>query len=388
MNESPSQPPLSQRDIEGSANQPPQNNYPAGGQQQNGYAQVPQQLPPQMNNGYPPVAPQSYSQQPGSQPLPYYMQQAPETTRGTQPKKIPKGRLPLVILGAVIVLAVVIGGATFFIMASSKKTADKSAEPTDSKPADPTEKPKQTTAIDTIAYLRNYFKGSGSAKTSLTTPVKTGNRAFYTVITDPKLVETTSISDTMPFEQVAENMVSLKRALDFYGYRETVINENQDNVNFLADYTREDVQCQIYAEKPADHNSPHYLEVKCLDTTQYDALAKEQEPFYRAYTEAAALGTPLILLGKAQINNSASAGYRLAEIQTGTLVENRFAEAGPIVKYYSGTDGIWRYFTNKTEVLPCATYYKSPSLTAAYLNMPCLNSKKQQVIVTLKRNNG
>lgn len=374
MNNNPPNPPLSQHDIENGAQQPPHQGYP------NQYAPNPQPYAPQNQPYAVPPTPQ------GQPPQPYYLQQA-QPPQSAAPAKVPKGQFPLLILGAIIVLALVIGGAAFFYLANSNKKAPQVVDQKDEKPKT-NEKPEQTSAIDTVAYLRNYFKGEGHAKTSLSTPVKSGEKAFYTVATDPKLVETTSISESMPFENIVENMVSIRRAFEFYGYKELVLNENQDNVNFLADYTRPEVHCQLYAEKPADQNSPHYLEVKCLDTSEYDKLASEQEPFYRAYTEASASGVPIVLLGKAEVVDSASAGYRLAEIKTGSLVEGHLSEAGPNVKYYSGTDGIWRYFTNSNDVMPCATYYKSPSLTAAYLNTPCMNSKNQQVTVTLKRNNG
>jgi len=338
---------------------------------------------PQQPDGQqaPPIPPQS----PQYAPQPFVEQPASalQTQNYLAPQQAaqePKRRPPIVLIAIIstaLLAALAIGS---YVMIANRKTIQKVA-PSTTKEAVTT----PLTAGMTIEYARGYFSGTGSATTSLTTPVTTKDHNYLTIIADPQQVAKTSLAGTLPFKDATAALVALRKALGDQRYSETVITDGTSGTNFLADYNRSDVTCQIYAEKPQDGTAAQYLEVKCLDQKQYEVLAETQETFYKAYSAASASSASSVFIGAPVITPSATAGYQLAEQKTATASTHHVVTAGPTIKLYAAADNVWHYFTDSSSVLACTTYYKKPATTAAYVNTPCLNDKNQTVKVILKK---
>lgn len=322
---------------------------------------------------------------PPQPPIPPAQPVAPQpgaTGASGQPApKPPRDRRKLAtILFISLVLLLLLVGTAAAVLLLKKKPAQRETAPVAKETAVP-----PLTAAKTIEHLRIYFKGTGIAKTAPSTPIMTKDEAYYTIVTDPALVAATSISASLAPADAGSNLDAIRKSLNYDQFTETVLSDGASGTNFLADYTRKDVVCQALTEKSADAKADQYLEVKCLDMKAYEDLAERQEPFFKAYRAASASSASPVIIGPAKVSPSASAGYQLAEVQTANAVDPHHITSGPVAKFYTGPDNVWRFFTDSSGVLACSIYYKSVPLTTAYLNTPCLDGKNKPITVQLKR---
>lgn len=297
------------------------------------------------------------------------------------------------IIMSVIVGVVLLGIAIATIIAILPMTTTKKQEPTKKTETVPS---SSMTAADTIAHLRVYFKGAETARTSLSTAIKTKNHNFYTIIPDVAVVTPASIGGDLAEQLVQPHITSLEKSLDFDGFLKFPILDGIGVNNYLADFIRNDVICQIQSYKPSEPNKPTFLEVKCADMSAFDTYALEQVPFYTANSAVQASSIPTGFIGKAIIEQSSTPGYTLAEVPVGPISERRPLGSGTVVNqnsramYYSGPDRIWHFFTTRVQdasTITCETLMQDDTLRLAYLNKPCYSiSKKTQSTVTPKKN--
>jgi len=345
--------------------------------------QTPYQYPPQQD-------PQPQNPPVDQPPQPQYAPQ-PQPSAFSQPvidhsaitQQTPDiaSHRPQVAMIAVTVAALIIAvGSLSYAALSTRKTSQKAA-PVVTKESVVT----PLTAGMAIEYARGFFGGTDVAKTSLSTPVSTKDHTYLTIVSDPKAVAKTSIAGSLTPKDSDTTLSALRKAMGDQKFAETVLTDGTNGTNFLADYNRSGVACQIFLEKPKDTAANSYLEAKCLDQKQYETLADMQEPFYKAYSAASASSASAVLIGAAQITPSATPGYQIAEQRTAAASTPHVVTAGPMIKFYAAADGIWHYFTDTSGVLACSVFYKQPDTTAAYAGTPCLDDKKQTVQVLPKK---
>ena len=165
--------------------------------------------------------------------------------------------------------------------------------------------------------------------------------------------------------------------------------------DYVADFIRDDVICQLQTYKPNVPKAPTFLEVKCADMSLYDDYAKKQEPFYQAHQTVQTISVPTAFIGYASVEKSSTDGYELAEIPFGTVSERRPLGSGVVINansramYYTGPDTVWHYFTTRVqaaETITCETYEVKDVLRLAYKGKPCYSlAKRQQLVVEVKK---
>lgn len=363
--------PLTQQDIENSASAtpPPQP------------APQPQQTPP---------PPQPIAEAPGSAPV------SPLQPLGENPGQPQDGRaksvkkigsispVKVAIVAGVFLAVLAVGGILAATLTSTKKPVEQSA--VDQEDKEEVKAPLQPlTAEKAFSHLQAYFKGDAPARTSLSTPIKTEDHGFYTVVTDPAEVVNTSAGGEVPAHEGDRYLEAARKSLAADEFTERILTDGTGGTNFLADYLRPDVTCQLLLVKPQDPQADQYFEMKCLDQKQYEELARLQQPFFFAYSSAQAVSAESALMGKATVTSSNTAGYQLAEMTVNTVYEGYRVEPGVVAKYYAGADNIWKFFTDASGVLPCALYNKDSAFRRAYEGLKCTTSNNREDTVTDKR---
>ena len=288
------------------------------------------------------------------------------------------------IVAGVFLAVLAVGGILAATLLSTKKPSEQAVVDEESK--DDEKAPSQPlTAEKAFGHLQAYFKGDGPARTSLSTPVVTKGHRFYTVVTDPAEVINTSAGGDIPAIEGEKHLEAARKSLDADEFTERIITDGTGGTNFLADYLRPDVTCQVLLVKPQDPSADQYFETKCLDQKQYEELARLQQPFFFAYSSAQAVSAESALMGKAIVTPSKTAGYQLAEMPVNIVYESYRVEPGVIAKYYAGSDNIWKFFTDVGGVLPCATYNKDRVFRQAYEGTKCTTSNNREGFVTDKK---
>ncbi len=270
-------------------------------------------------------------------------------------------------------------------------------KPVVQKPAPKVEEPVTTlTAAQVIEHLRVYYKGTTTARSSLSTAVQTSGNVFYTVVPDTPEVTPTSIAGDVEADLVQENITAMEKSLDYDKFTKHQLQDGIGINNYLADFIRNDVICQIQSYKPNTPSTPTFLEVKCLNMSTYDSYAKAQKPFYEADVSLANSSIPTSFIGKASLEASANAGFTLAEISLGPVSERQPRGTGVLLNqnsrsmYYQGADQVWRFFTTRVQdasTLACQLYENNDNLRLAYTNKPCYNlaQKRAETVQPRKR---
>ena len=235
------------------------------------------------------------------------------------------------------------------------------------------------TAKQTIEHVKVYFKGADVAKSAVSTPVMAPGKSFYTVI--PEVTATTSVAGAVPVANSSTQLASILKSLEYDKFTKRVFADGANNTNYLADFTRSDVTCQVAATPQSDPKADHWFEVRCLDTSQYTEYANEQQPFVSLYTPTTSTATKYGFVGKPQVVASQSAGYNLMEIAANTVIDQRMSALNSKAMFYQTTDGLWHYFRDHTDgIYVECEQYTTPVLKFAYFNQPCRSLSKDIVI--------
>jgi len=293
-----------------------------------------------------------------------------------------------------IIVAVVLLGIVFAVIAALQMTSTSTRKKT--APVAEKSTPKKTlTAAIVTDHLRVYFKGTETARSSLSTAIETKDHRFYTIIPDVEMVKKTSIGGNLDEAKVEPHITALEKSLDYDEFLKFQVSDGVGINNYVADFIRDDVICQIQSYKPTTPKAPTFLEVKCADIVLYDDYAKQQDPFYQAHQTVQSISVPTGLIGHAAIESSKAEGYLLAEIALGSVAERRPLGSGVMTNansramYYSGKDKVWHYFTTRVQdvaTITCEMYEVKDALRIAYQGKPCYSlAKKKQMVVEVKK---
>ncbi len=273
------------------------------------------------------------------------------TPKTTKKSSLTPQRLALLLaIGAFVVIGLT--AVVVFIIAQPKHIEQPTQQTKQSN--EPREK---LTAAKVLARAKEYFKGTESAKTSLSIPVKAKGQRFYSVATDP--AATKNAAATLPKAEATRNVASLEHMLEYDQFTRTVVKDGEKDTEYLADFTRsnDDVTCQI-KNTPVDPKKleTRFVEFKCLDDDDYTALAKHQLPLFNAYSPAASSSYDIGIVGTMSVRDSKLAGYKLAEIPVGSVLPHAYTPLG-IAMFYQLPDGRWNFFNvRQSETLVCSLY--------------------------------
>lgn len=277
----------------------------------------------------------------------------------------PASRKTLIIaIVAAATLLVLLVGALFLAAMTPKKvvvTQTETVAPTKLAPL---------TAELTIKHVKSYYAGTATAKTSLSTPIRADGKSFYTVITDEKLVK--SVAGAVPIKDASPLLSKLRKSLSTDKFNESVLNSGDANSNFLANYLRDDVVCQLLLDKSNPTSGTYWLEAKCLDMAQYNDLADAQNTLYDIYTPAHNLGSPVAFMGEVRVHPGSTAGYEVAEQDVATVIDGAKTQDQLTAQYYRGAGKAWTYFTNQPLPIDCSLY-SSEELKTIFQGTPCIN---------------
>lgn len=134
-------------------------------------------------------------------------------------------------------------------------------------------------------------------------------------------------------------------------------------------YSNEYADCQVSVFGISE--DIHRLAVGCMNKADYTKLAKEVEPFFRAYSASSASTSGLeVALSTPEIRQSRTKGYQLAELDSLSVV-NGVGTSGAKRLFYQLPSGTWRYFLSSQTLLGC-TQYDTADLKRAYLGESCI----------------
>lgn len=277
----------------------------------------------------------------------------------------------------VIVVAICLLGVGLAVLASLLPAMSKPATKSQNQTTTPVATEKLT-ATKQIERVKAYFKGTTTAGSSLTLPVKTTGNNFYTVI--PDVAETKSVAGELAPAEVPAMLTAIHKVFDYDKMERTVRSDGTDNTNYLADYRHADIVCQLTVTKPSDTKAKQFVEAKCLDVSQYVAYAAIQRPFYNVYTPAQAGSVEYAFTGKPVSKPSNTSGYQLAELPIGTVIGQQVETSGQIAMFYQTPDGIWHYFKDRAQKMIECEQYRSRDELFAYGGQLCYSLAKDTVI--------
>lgn len=303
---------------------------------------------------------------------PFFTPQPPQTPIKTyHPKRV------AVILSIVAAVIVLVAGVVIYMAVQPKKqtTAPVAVVQDDSLR-------EALNAEEVIARINKTLQWTDSATTPLSIPIKVTGYSFYTVVSDTSFMQSRTATLT---STTAENDAgTIQTFLEDNQFKKTVAQENSADNSYVANFSRSDVVCQLTnVPKSTDTTDAdkRLIEIKCLDTSRYETLAKEQAVLYNAYSPASSVSYEIGLIGSSTIHDSKLAGYKLAEIAIGEISSQRITALGTAM-FYQSSDGLWHYFqTRQNDMLSC-DLYKSPStLRTIYEGEPCRDAKKGITVV-------
>lgn len=265
----------------------------------------------------------------------------------------------LLLAAAIGVIAVVL----LFAQSSTKRTANEQKKAGETK-LDP------LTAQQTIERTAVYFKGQEKAKTPLTIPIKVKGKNFYTVIPDVDILQ--SLAGYVPKEMSKQQRESIEKSLDYDKFVKKVFSEGDEKTAYLADFTRDDVVCQLSVD-PAEHDTKgDWTELRCLDISAYTPYADAQQPLAKAYSAVTSTATHYGFIGKPVPKDGALSGYKLVEIPVGAVTNQRMTTPDNLGMFYQMPDGLWYYFRdrNRDVYVECENF-TGENQRRAYADQPC-----------------
>jgi len=265
----------------------------------------------------------------------------------------------LLLAAAIGVIAVVL----LFAQSSTKRTANEQKKAGETK-LDP------LTAQQTIERTAVYFKGQEKAKTPLTIPIKVKGKNFYTVIPDVDILQ--SLAGYVPKEMSKQQRESIEKSLDYDKFVKKVFSEGDEKTAYLADFTRDDVVCQLSVD-PAEHDTKgDWTELRCLDVSAYTPYADAQQPLAKAYSAVTSTAAHYGFIGKPMPKDGALSGYKLVEIPVGAVTNQRMTTPDNLGMFYQMPDGLWYYFRdrNRDVYVECENF-TGENQRRAYADQPC-----------------
>ena len=265
----------------------------------------------------------------------------------------------LLLAAAIGVIAVVL----LFAQSSTKRTANEQKKAGETK-LDP------LTAQQTIERTAVYFKGQEKAKTPLTIPIKVKGKNFYTVIPDVDILQ--SLAGYVSKEMSKQQRESIEKSLDYDKFVKKVFSEGDEKTAYLADFTRDDVVCQLSVD-PAEHDTKgDWTELRCLDVSAYTPYADAQQPLAKAYSAVTSTAAHYGFIGKPMPKDGALSGYKLVEIPVGAVTNQRMTTPDNLGMFYQMPDGLWYYFRdrNRDVYVECENF-TGENQRRAYADQPC-----------------
>lgn len=226
------------------------------------------------------------------------------------------------------------------------------------------------TAQQTIERTAVYFKGQEKAKTPLTIPIKVKGKNFYTVIPDVDILQ--SLAGYVSKEMSKQQRESIEKSLDYDKFVKKVFSEGDEKTAYLADFTRDDVVCQLSVD-PAEHDTKgDWTELRCLDISAYTPYADAQQPLAKAYSAVTSTATHYGFIGKPVPKDGALSGYKLVEIPVGAVTNQRMTTPDNLGMFYQMPDGLWYYFRdrNRDVYVECENF-TGENQRRAYADQPC-----------------
>ncbi|MFC2316934.1 MAG: hypothetical protein ACFNNB_00105 [Candidatus Saccharimonas sp.] len=270
----------------------------------------------------------------------------------------------ILISGLLLAAAIgVIAAVLLFAQSSTKRTANEQKKAGETK-LDP------LTAQQTIERTAVYFKGQEKAKTPLTIPIKVKGKNFYTVIPDVDILQ--SLAGYVPKEMSKQQRESIEKSLDYDKFVKKVFSEGDEKTAYLADFTRDDVVCQLSVD-PAEHDTKgDWTELRCLDVSAYTPYADAQQPLAKAYSAVTSTAAHYGFIGKPMPKDGALSGYKLVEIPVGAVTNQRMTTPDNLGMFYQMPDGLWYYFRdrNRDVYVECENF-TGENQRRAYADQPC-----------------
>lgn len=279
------------------------------------------------------------------------------------PKRVMIGLIAIVVLALLSVAAMLL-----FALLPMKNTA---------KPAKTQQTNVQSTkqdslsAKETISHLSVYFKGKNPVKTGITLPVKAPGSAYYTVI--PETTDVVGMSGEISADMSDQQRDSIEKSLDYDQFTKQVMSDGSNHTNYLADYSRSDVVCELSITKPTDVKADQLFDMKCQDMSTYTAYAKRQAQWVSLYASLTATSVRYGFVGMPVVHPSTVANYNITQLQVSTVVDNRMASTGKYAQFYQTPDGLWHYLQDQDEgtLIMCDQYMASNDLRSAYAGQQC-----------------
>lgn len=297
----------------------------------------------------------------------------PERRTPPKPKRKTVGWFP-----ALVVAITLVGGAVFMTLISQPySTSDAPLA------ADPTVKHElmldANGIIETIEPLLAFEPSDDKFNLA---PIMRP-QGFDFLVSPEKNEDAQTISAELPTPVAQSNAAQLGLELSDRGMTETKL-KGVEKVWSIAssatNYANEFAYCQISVFGVSE--STHRLSIGCMNKTDYTKLAKEIEPFYRAYTKLISSQIAgSIAFSKPDIRPSATKGYQLAELD-GRSVLNGVGTSGAQELFYRLPSGEWRYFSSAQSLLDCELF-DSIDLKKAYLGEKCIGESGGVTSVTL-----
>ena len=270
----------------------------------------------------------------------------------------------ILISGLLLAAAIgVIAAVLLFAQSSTKRTANEQKKAGETK-LDP------LTAQQTIERTAVYFKGQEKAKTPLTIPIKVKGKNFYTVIPDVDILQ--SLAGYVPKEMSKQQRESIEKSLDYDKFVKKVFSEGDEKTAYLADFTRDDVVCQLSVD-PAEHDTKgDWTELRCLDVSAYTPYADAQQPLAKASSAVTSTAAHYGFIGKPMPKDGALSGYKLVEIPVGAVTNQRMTTPDNLGMFYQMPDGLWYYFRdrNRDVYVECENF-TGENQRRAYADQPC-----------------
>lgn len=345
--------------------------YPDPNQQQ----QPPQSQPPQPQR--PPVPPQGAPQapygQPNISPLPDsvpplgdYTHPIPDPPKHTyHPKRF------MLVLGVFVGLCIVAVGVMLAFALMPPSSTKPKASP--SKDSSKTSSDSTLTAATAIKHVKEYFKGTETAKSPIMRPIKAPNMNYYTVVSDVSPL--VSVAGEVAPSVATAQINSIVHSLDGDGFTKVVVTDGSGANNYQAYFVHKDVVCEADQVKPKDAKANHWIEAKCLDMSTYSSYASEQAGFANIYTPLSATSVLYGFVGKATITDGSVAGYKRGKIQVSTVINDQMTTDGKFAVYYQTPDGLWHYFADQDNVAIECEKYSTKDQQSAYSGTPCRSLK-------------
>jgi len=303
----------------------------------------------------------------------------PEPQRRPPRDPFRKFRLIMIGAGVAAVLVIVVAIVVMTLARSSTVKTDEKKKTDETKVA-------HLTAAETIKHVNVYFKGKEKAKSSITTPVRVKGRKFYTVV--PDLDQVQSLAGYVPKDKSTSQRESIEKNMDYDGFTRKVFSEGS-RANYLADFTRDDVTCQLSTDISQRDKLGDWMEIRCLDTKVYAEYAEAQQPVVSVYTPAVSAAGQYGFIGKPAPFKGALKGYQLLEIPVSTVLYQRMTAPDNLGLFYQTPDGLWHYFQDRNRnILVACTLYNNRELRMAYADQKCQSiggSTKDTVTYSGKR---